>query len=81
MTTTITYGVTEEIYSLGADSRISYGIAAYANAEEDGTAIVLRSIHDITSDREKLQALVKACNLSKLSVIHLRDVIDDFLAD
>ena len=35
----VTYGMTEEVYSLGAERRVSYGIAAYADAEEDGTAI------------------------------------------
>jgi hypothetical protein len=36
-----TYGVTEEIYSLGAHSRTSYGVAAYADAEEDGVATIV----------------------------------------
>ncbi len=81
MTSTVTYGITEEYYSLGTDSRISYGIAAYADAEEDGTATVLQSVHDITADREKLQALVDICNRFKLSTIHLQDVIEDFLDD
>ena len=31
----VTYGVTEEIYSLGISSRTSYGIAAYADSEEN----------------------------------------------
>lgn len=81
MISTITYGITEEIYSLGPDSRITYGIAAYADAENDGTATVLQSINDITSDREKIQALVETCNRLKLSIIHLRDVVEDFLVD
>ncbi len=81
MTSTVTYRITEEYYSLGTDSRISYSIVAYADAEEDGTATVLRSVHDITSDREKLKALVAICNRLKLSTIHLQDVIEDFLND
>ncbi len=81
MTSTVTYGITEEVYSLGTDFRTAYGIAAYADAEEDGTATVLRSVHDITSDREKLKALADTCNRLNLSTIHLLDVVEDFLAD
>lgn len=77
----IKYGITEEIYALGADRRVSYGIAAYANAEEDGTATIVASVHDITSDRQALAELVLSCNRSELSVIHLDDVIEDFLTN
>lgn len=77
----ITYGITEEIYSLGTDRRVSYGIAAYANAEEDGTATIVASVHDITADRQSLSELVLSCNRSELSVVHLDDVIEDFLAN
>lgn len=81
MTSTVTYGITEEIYSLGTDSRTAYGIVAYADAGEDGTTTVFGSVHDITSDRENLKALVDTCNRLKLSTVHLQDVIEDFLAD
>lgn len=77
----ITYGVTEEIYSWGATSRISYGIAAYADTEEDDTAIIVASAHDITSDKQALAELVSLCNRLELSTIHLNDVVEDFLAN
>ena len=77
----ITYGVTEEIYSLNGSSRRSYGIAAYADAEQDGTATILTSVRDITADKEGLEGLVQKCNLLKLSPIHLDDVVQDFLAE
>lgn len=76
----VTYGVTEEIYSLGASSRVSYGIAAYADAKEDGTATIVASVHDITSDKQALYELVSLCNRSELSIVHLMDVVEDFLA-
>lgn len=76
----VTYGITEERYSIGSDSRISYGIAAYANADADGTATVFGSVHDVTSDRASLEKLVHDCNHLKLSPDHLRDVVDNFLA-
>ena len=77
---TITYGITEEHYSLGEDSRTSYGIAAYADADTDGTAMIVASVHDITSDKQKLTELVLKCNRMELSVIHLYDVVEDFLS-
>ena len=78
---TITYGIIEEIYSIGCNRRVTYGIAAYSFAEADGTATVIASIHDITDDKEKLSLLVDTCNSLELSVIHLYDVVEDFLVD
>lgn len=78
---TVTYGITEEKYTLGQQTRISYGIAAYSNSETDGTATIIASVQDISEDREKLSRLVQTCNCLELSVIHLRDVIEDFLGE
>ena len=75
----ITYGITEEKYSIGDSSRVSYGIAAYADADIDGTATVVASVHDVTQDRQKLSELIDTCNRMKLSVCHLTDVVEDFL--
>ena len=77
----ITYGITEEIYSLGTESRRAYGIAAYADSEEDGTATIVSSVRDITDDKQALMNLVSLCNRLELSIIHLNDVVEDFLAD
>ena len=79
MNMTITYGVTEEIYTLGAVSRRAFGIAAYADAKEDGTATIVAAVHDITEDRAKLEGLVAACNREGLSLVHLDDIVEDFL--
>ena len=76
----VTYGVTEEIYSLGHSFRTSYGIAAYAASAEDGTATIVASVHDITADKQALSELVDLCNHLELSTIHLNDVVEDFLA-
>ena len=77
----VTYGVTEEIYSLGRSSRTSYGIAAYADSEMDGTAAIVASVHDVTSDKQALGELVSLCNRLELSIVHLMDVVEDFLAN
>ena len=76
---TITYGITEELYSLGEIRRTSYEIAAYADVDEEGTATIVASVHDITSDKHKLAELVRKCNQLGLSVVHLNDVVEDFL--
>ncbi len=76
----VTYGVTEEIYSLGISSRTSYGIAAYADSEENGTATIVASVHDVTADKQSLDELASLCNRLELSTIHLLDVVEDFLA-
>ena len=75
-----TYGITEENYALEKDSRVAYGIAAYSDADKDGTATIIASVHDVTSDKEALAALVSLCNSLELSPIHLYDVVADFLA-
>lgn len=76
----LTYGVTEEIRRIGDDTRISYGIAVYADAEQDGTGTIVASITDICTRRQPLEKLVEWCNLLELSPTHLRDVVDDFLS-
>ncbi len=77
----VTYALVEERYELADEIRISYGIVAYANAEQDGTATIVASVHDITSDKLRLKELVDDCNRFELSTIHLSDVIEDFLFD
>ena len=75
----VTYGLTEEVYSLGAERRVSYRIAAYADAEEDGTATIIASVHDVTTDKQALLELVELCNRLGLSLMYLNDVVEDFL--
>ena len=75
----VIYGITEEKYTLGSESRISYGIAAYSDAEERGTTTIICSIHDITHDKASLSKLVDNCNRLELSTIHLSDAIEDFI--
>lgn len=76
----ITYGVSKEIYEIGNEYRLSYGIVAYANADTDGTATIVESIRDISSDSEAIEELVQKCNLMNLSLYHLNDIVEDFLA-
>ena len=77
----VTYADAEEKYALGEEKRISYGIVAYANADQDGTATIVASVRDITSDKKRLKKLVDDCNRLELSTVQLLDVVEDFLSD
>ena len=79
--TPVTYGTVEEVYTVNGVSRTSYGIAAYSDADVDGTVTVVASVRDITPCREKVDGLVDLCNRLELSVIHLWDVVEDILDD
>ena len=76
----VTYGTVTESYTLGNIFRVSYGIAVYAHADCDGTATVITSVHDVSSEKNKVDDLVSLCNLHHLAPEQLCDVIDDFLA-
>ena len=75
-----TFGLVKETYTLGSISRISYGIAAFADVKHNGVAIIVDVVWDICNDSERVAALVRRCNDLHLSIVHLRDVIEDFLA-
>ena len=77
----VVYALSEEKYTLGKECRISYGIVVYSCAEADGTSSIIASVHDITPNKEKIAKLVDNYNRLKLSVIHLSDVVEDFLAN
>ena len=77
---TVTYGIVQELYAVETEHRISYGIAAYANMSEDGTATIVASVRDISSDKHQVEELVNLCNHLQLSLLHLDDVIEDFLS-
>ena len=79
--TTITYGVSEEKYSLGGATRISYGIVAYADSKTDGITSIVASVRDISNNKTRIEQLADLFNRMELSPIHLNDVIADFLAE
>jgi len=76
----ITYGIVEEVYTIGTAVRTAYGIAAYANEQKTNNDTIIASVHDVTADREAMTAFVALCNRLSLSTIHLHDAIADFLA-
>lgn len=54
--------------------RSTYGIDVYHKGCK------LCEVKDITVDREKLERLISLCNREQLSLLHLWDVVEDFLA-
>lgn len=77
----ITYAIIEEKYDHLNGYRVSYGIAMYSSAKKGKEASLVDSIHDITSDKKKLEKLVADCNRLQLSSVHIVDVVEDFLAE
>ena len=75
----VIYGIIEERYILSNDARVSYGIAAFADAESDGTATIIASVHDISSDITCIINLVNDCNKALVSPVFLRNIVEDFL--
>ena len=78
--TGITYAVVEEKYAHLNGYRVSYGIVMYSSAQ-NGKVSLMNSIHDITSNKKKLEKLVADCNRLQLSSVHIVDVVEDFLAE
>ena len=72
------YIVVEITYKNGDSTRIGFGIAALE--DYDGVTTILESISDISTDIEPIERLVEVCNNLQLELIHLQDVVSDFLA-
>ena len=77
--TAITYGVSKETYSYQGQTRTTYGLVAYADADTDGTATIVASARDLSDNRQSVEALASKCNQGNLSLHHFYDVIEDFL--
>ena len=58
-------------------SRLSFGIA-YAEIYDNVTTVI-KTIPNITCDKKVIERLVHLCNELGLSIIHLEDVVEDFL--
>lgn len=76
----ITYGIITETYEVGEQTRTSYGIAAYSNVEQSGTACVLYAARDLSPSREVLDILVEKLNRIGASELHFEDLVNDYLA-
>ena len=73
--TSCIYGVVRETYELGEQRRLSFGIACYANPEEN--VAIVASVCDISVDYDSVHRLADLCNRLAVSPLHLRDVVED----
>ncbi len=64
------------LYQQDAGDYTSYGIDAF-NSQSN---VLIRSIPDISLEKELLKNLISLCNDLQLDIIHLDDVVDDFLS-
>lgn len=74
----ITYGVSKKAYLYEGTTREAFGLVAYA--ELDGTATIVATANDLSSDEIKLQELANKCNEDKLELVHFNDIVEDFIA-
>ncbi len=61
------------------DARFCYGVAAVT--DYDDCVVVLESYVDLYAEQDAVIRFVDLCNAQKLSLIHLHDAIEDFLAN
>ena len=74
------YGITKEIYSHRNNTRTAFGISAYEDSGDKELEYTVETVSDVTSDEGELVELVDNCNRLELSSVHLKDVVEDFLA-
>jgi len=68
------YELTERREEFDEGEVTEYGIAAF---DEDGEEIY--RFDGVTQDKQALAELVEACNRGKLSSVHIKDVLNDFV--
>ena len=75
----IVYRMIERTNTKKATAPTYYGIGAYRYDEKAKTYVALIEIHDITEDKNRLFELVQNCNKYELSLVHIHDIVEDFL--
>lgn len=73
----VKYIMTKNTYSDNETERVGYGIAAVK--KERGNQTVVQVYNDMSAEYEKVKGLVRLCNKGRLSLIHLPDVVEDFI--
>ncbi len=74
------FGLIREEYFLGDLSRTAYGVAAYAHPLSTESATIVTAVHDITSDRDAIEHLIRRCNRARLLPEQLHDVVADWFS-
>ena len=62
--------INEEVYT-------TYGIIALENDGED--LIIVAEVPDVSTNKEFVEKLARECSESRLSPVHLKDVVEDRL--
>lgn len=75
----VAYEMIGEVHFIGEHAYLSYGIAAYVDAETSDAKRVIAHVPDVSPNRAMLEPLVQRCNTLGISPIHLVDVVEDFL--
>lgn len=73
--TPITYFVIPNQANLEDSTYTTYGIGSMHNN------LMIAQIPDVTTDFNKIKSLVLTCNENDLSLIHLFDIIEDFITE
>ncbi len=76
---TYQYILIETTYTANGILYSVYGIAYACLA--DGEAVILKAVPDLSDDRQRVRRLAERCTQLQLSLLHLDDVIEDFLAE
>lgn len=67
------YVIIQGLYSIDRNAHIGYVVGCAENSD--------LFFEDITTSLELAEKLVRLCNQSDLSPIHLKDVVEDFLTE
>ncbi len=67
------------LFESNVGERICFGIAAVIYY--DGCAAILQTYADLCAERTTVENFVHKCNTKRLSLCHLQDTVDDFLAN
>lgn len=71
--------MTYSAFSEEIDSPILGKYRTYSIAVTDAEGRRVRTVHDVSQNREAIESLTAQCNRLALSLCHLDDVIEDFL--
>lgn len=68
---------TDKLYCEDAGNYIAYGINIY----NEETKNIILSIKNISLKKEPLELLIKKCNKLQPDIMHIADIIEDFLVE
>ena len=76
----VKYVLIKDMYCYRFKIETSYGIAAFVDEWQQGFKTIVASVHNVSTDGQKVKQLVDKCNEMGLSPVHLDDVVYDMIA-